>query len=317
MEYIARKANLFFLLRIVLVGSAFVGQLAIGDDSAPNPPPEADVLQAYERVLSLGLFRTDFPAYILPVPPPRYAGVQKPTKAWLAIVHGPVNMEFELPQMRLRFASNRALYRYLATLPADRKEEPRWTPEEAVAKAREYVEAFERPDWRNFKLSRRPPYFCNEGLEAGRWEVAWDRVAGQYRYPEDGIIVTLHERFGLFTYGVALYSSAVSTNVKLIKEEGVHIGNDVIAASQKKWLRHLPKVNLKLRNAALEIVHPNWIFTDRVSPDDPYKFLDNRDARVAWVVEYAAGDDTSSPKVWVWVDARSGEVLGGDWEKGI
>lgn len=304
-------------LLLAIAGCLFVWSSISAEDPRPPAPAEADVLKTYQQVVSLGAFRTKFPAYATAVSLPKVKGLRKAATIWVVDVRGPVAMEFELPTMRLHFAYNDALDRYLATLPKDRERKPQWTAEQAVADAKRHVEMFEQPDWGRLQLAPGSPFFKSQGVEAGTWYVDWDRVVKEYRYPGDGIIVNLHEEFGLWSYASEMHSVEVSTEVAVTQDEAVRIANDALPSGRDKWRRHLPGGKLKLHNALLQIVHPNWIFSDVVPPDDPHKFLYNTDARLAWVLEYAPTEETGAPKVWLWVDARSGEVLGGDWEKGI
>ena len=59
----------------------------------------------------------------------------------------------------------------------------------------------------------------------------------------------------------------------------------------------------QLLNATTRIVQPNYYFT----PGGPFKVSGS--SYVAWVCEFAVGRNS---RVVVWVDAQTGEILGGD-----
>ena len=150
----------------------------------------------------------------------------------------------------------------------------------------------------------------------GDWVVYWQRKEGNYFYMNDCIGMTINERCGLVGYGYNFFSQYhPPKQINITKEKAIEIAqkhiNDII--NNPYWGGGYEKYKIgDIHSAELMIVNPNYITKRRKDFDprpSPY-------ARLAWVVSFNWLDRKTSKKITklppqVWIDAETGELLGG------
>ena len=78
-----------------------------------------------------------------------------------------------------------------------------------------------------------------------------------------------------------------------------------IAAAQ--GLDQIDVTKYELESCQVEVVHPNWWFTQYMDGDLQYSEI----SRLAWVLHYTKPDSEFAEEAAVWIDYYTGEVLGG------
>lgn len=147
----------------------------------------------------------------------------------------------------------------------------------------------------------------------GSWNVFWGRKEGEYKYKIDRIGVHINEKYGLESYGNHFYSDYhPPKNINI--SEGLAIKtaekniNKIIRSIFFEGAFSGYKVG-KMTSAELMIINPNYAHKKKTYEGDwelPY-------ARLAWVVKFQCIPKGGGPTVSceAWIDAETGEVLGG------
>lgn len=156
------------------------------------------------------------------------------------------------------------------------------------------------------------PGYSYEGV----WIVRWGRKEGDYKYYSDSICVMINESLGLSSYGYNFYSDYhPPKKINISRYQAVKIAqknvNKIINSSFFDSLMRYYKAD-KVDSAELLIINPNYSHKLK-SMEDPYC---TRNARLAWVVKFTlsvAKTGKADPNLLqVWIDAETGEVLGGE-----
>lgn len=166
-------------------------------------------------------------------------------------------------------------------------------PEDAVFKEADYVVS----NWRDTKHSYE-----------GEWHVYWTRMAGQYECP-DVIAVSINEKYGLESYNWAYFWEYDPPKKEIIsKEKAIEIS--------KKYYDKITYKGFELKgpiDAGLYIIQAN-----KPTPlNKSYVPKSRYHARLAWVLRFENNwkDPNSNLKSTsyrqLWIDAETGEVLGG------
>jgi hypothetical protein len=204
----------------------------------------------------------------------------------------------------------------------DQPPSPKWTQEQAVATAKEYVVAifgkFPKDDVgpptvefekrRNaFKPTWVMKYFT------GDWHIRWPRVDTKgYLFNADSVSIYISEDQGVTTAFYNFFSNYQEPQGPLIsRDEALKIASPAAQSLIDKWLG--PGLQLGSPKIVVEgIVNPNHALQAQAVADLAHK---DTTARLAWVVLYnltANGTPTTAHRVQVWVDAQTKEVVGGD-----
>ena len=154
----------------------------------------------------------------------------------------------------------------------------------------------------------------------GEWFISWGRKEGDYKYRDDSIIIILDEEYGLHGYGYNFFSNYnPPQRINISKDRAIEIAKnniDHMINSSSGGGPDLYKDN-GIKTSELKIVNPNYFH-------DPkrYKIVPSSYARLAWVMIFdCVGRDPikvkeelaelAPRKVEIWIDAETGEVLGG------
>lgn len=151
----------------------------------------------------------------------------------------------------------------------------------------------------------------------GKWLIDWGRRTSGYRYRFDGIRVVVHEKYGLSGYGYNFYSDPpASLVVNITKEKAIEIAKPFA----KKMAKLFGYKSGEVLDAELQITNPNYFegqFVEgfrRIGVKDYSKYPQSY-TRLAWIVSFSWGYDKVFTKNYepahVWVDAETGEILGG------
>ncbi len=163
------------------------------------------------------------------------------------------------------------------------------------------------------------------GVTWSRWYYRWVRMHGTFRYYYDLAGVTVHDRYGLDTWMMNYFSTPPdSTAVLVTKEHAIRLALEGITTARPRWeasdqpLDHVTGI----KAAELWIVNPNWWYADRVGGSREAKDLPtNSSTRLAWVCEMELDIETrkqfEGDRPTIWIDAATGEVLGGDMHPGF
>jgi hypothetical protein len=197
---------------------------------------------------------------------------------------------------------------------------PQWTPGHAIEIAKHFLPLiFDRKDVILGKPSAKylhqfdhpPKHF------AGFWQVAWPRVDAQGRSftPFEEVWFEINESRGVFYAQVHCPSTYQEQSGPILKSD------DVLAAAQKaavqttewplaaQWFQN-GKVDPKPGSVKLEVVTPNHLLTS-----NEILLKHDKQGRLAWVFWFVwhPNDDPKQGKpIAVWMDAHTGEYLGGD-----
>lgn len=151
----------------------------------------------------------------------------------------------------------------------------------------------------------------------GYWIIGWGRETGGYRYRFDGIRVSIHEKYGLLGYGYNIYSDPPdSLIVNISKEKAIGIAKPFA----KKMARLFGYKSGEALDAELQITNPNYFKGQfakgfsKIGVKDYSKYPQSY-TRLAWIVSFSWGYDEIFTKNYdpahVWIDAETGEILGG------
>ncbi len=190
--------------------------------------------------------------------------------------------------------------------------EPLNTQEQMEKMGRQFVEKIRGDFPSNVSLSR--IRFISTDYLRGSWGIRWSRVEKGYQYPNDWVFVRINDETGnLFSYSIRLISEElVSTDVKITEDEAVKIALDNLrSVFESEEAPREYKLPSEASSVKLKIVNPNYMFVE------DRKFICMSEATgtaLAHVVEFNVGNipNIGKLKFWIWVDAETGEVVGGD-----
>jgi len=249
----------------------------------------------------------------------------------------PVEIKILTGSRKIVFFNNCAAYERAFGEGARRYDSPRkakWSRDKAVVIARGYVEALLGEFPKNlhlavarFKQNAESPKGGPDYYYAGDWFIGWARTDSHGReFMNDGVVVQMTEECGPEGIGVNLFSRhtegptatpTVSRTAAIEKSRA--LAEEIMSSPLgRKFFR-----NYELRNklaAELKIVNPNHI--TRLHSTDELGDPGDQNARLAWMVTWQAvytgllgegGLRPTDSKVSVWIDAETGESLGGDF----
>ena len=258
----------------------------------------------------------------------------------IMFVEGPVHMGIDCSSGLIRIISNG-----LPLLRGNDSEPtvPTWTREEAENKAREILtKAVGRLPWdlRLFTVEFRST--------SRRWEVCWRRAKNGIPWLDDGIQVSMYEKGGLISFGIHCYSQDFEPDtgkVRITEKQAIEIATASAGQIVRKfghrgeWFDGYMIAGLwqfppgqkdafgnPSRACGLLVVNPNYILDDKRSlwrkecAQETWGPGEGTECRLAYVVmfkasykdEMAGADFFQEPvPVNVYIDAESGEVLGG------
>ncbi|MBT7067125.1 MAG: PepSY domain-containing protein [Verrucomicrobia bacterium] len=205
---------------------------------------------------------------------------------------------------------------------------PTLSVDKAMEKARSYLSRLKLDVPPGARL-RRVTY----SRHSGSWSVVWERRTAGYAYfgPEAGrhgetVGLRFYERHGLGAYWSTMYLPSPSNVTVKIAAEGAAR----LAVSYAGRIMETPfyKMNygpgftiVELGRPELQIVAPNWLadssravfLRDTSRPEGLPRYT-----RLAWIVTFKTSDvdmttKRAGPDVYVYVDAATGEVLGGSF----
>jgi hypothetical protein len=208
------------------------------------------------------------------------------------------------------------------------KPKPTFSDQKVVSLAQEFVETILGEMPKGLKLHFVHHYYAvkpTNGYYPGTWRVAWNRVdARGHEFAHDGLNVELTERDGPYILGVHLCSQVDENYFEPISQAAAIVKANEFSKQMFDW----PPLKDDLRKftlldkptAKLEIVNPNHI--PRLLSLDELAQAGDQKARLAWVVTYTAaytgeqgeGGVPAPMSIGVWVDAETGEFLGGKFK---
>ena len=246
-------------------------------------------------------------------------------KMWLACLYQPLTLTFCHSPLKLRSVNNYALEEYLKEHKEQRQKVPALTPDKAMSKGLEYLKeiGFALPP--NYRLERMDFDVSNRSM----WTIRWQRYAGEYPYDTTNQTLTnyatisFHETLGIGTCSVQAYLPEPSSlDVKVNRQDAVLKASKVIPlieATPYYLQGRVPGFVFKsLQDASLRIVAPNWL----LDPERTIWIFDHipKEVRLCWVVRFATVNSKSEPSpeyhfippdIIVYIDASTGEVVGG------
>lgn len=155
-------------------------------------------------------------------------------------------------------------------------------------------------------------YDCIESDRGAHWVVYWKRKLRGFSFRGDSVSVTFHETRGLKSISVHGDSDECPTEVTFSLDKALAraltVAAGVVQRMPNRFSSH------KVKDAKLKeilIVNPNYIF----SPASAAPPKDHRKTRLAYEIVVALDDPEELP-VTVWVDAITGEILGGTVKAG-
>jgi hypothetical protein len=196
---------------------------------------------------------------------------------------------------------------------------PQWTPEHAIEIGKRFLPLiFDRkdvilgePKAKYRQRQQTPKYFT------GSWTVGWPRVdrEGRLFTRIEDISMEISEERGLFLFRVNLPSTYQEESGSVLKSDDVLVAAQKAATQTMTWAPVAEyfrdgQIDPKPHSASLGVVTPNHLLTSK-----EILLKHDLNARLAWIFAFAwhPNDDPKQVKpIWVWIDAHTGEYLGGD-----
>lgn len=150
----------------------------------------------------------------------------------------------------------------------------------------------------------------------GGWGVDWKRRADGYVYYYDSIGISVHEKYGLWGYNYNFFSLYhPPQKINITKDQAVEIAKKNIDK-----IMHSPLLGGwydgykagELDSVELMIVNPNYIHIFKKN----YVPIPVPDAKLGWVARFICVTNKNRPSTQllpteIWIDAETGELLGG------
>lgn len=204
-----------------------------------------------------------------------------------------------------------------ASNPSKQDEKPTKKKEEMLAQAENYFKILHRD------IPANAFFMPKEALlqfHSDAWHFGWGRKEGEYKYMLDCILISINEKNGLVSYGYNFYSQYhPPKKIRITKEKALQIARKNVNKIMRSPLYAGGFEGTKagdVKSAELMIVNPNYSHSLVISLAKGMNTFDNPYARLAWVVDFACLNKKGSRKtgiagIMVFVDAETGEVLGG------
>ena len=249
------------------------------------------------------------------------------SKIWLAALYQPLELTFYHSPLKLRSVHNYALEEYLKAHKEQRQMVPALTVEQATAKGREYFKTV------GFVL---PPSYRLDTVDfnssnPSMWTLRWQRYAGDYAYDTtnqlmvNDAVISFHETLGIGTCGVHSYlPEPTSLDVKVDRENAILKASKAVPLIQDSpyYLQaRVPGFVVKsLLDCSLCVAVPNWL----LDPERAVWIYDHvpKEVRLCWVVRFTSVNSKPEPdpkyqlvppKFIIYIDAKTGEVVGVDF----
>lgn len=159
--------------------------------------------------------------------------------------------------------------------------------------------------------------FYDRGPCKGEWSIRWHRTLNGYPYDNDIIGISLSDISGKFESLVITPTSEICpTEVKILKETAQKIALQLTERSVSGLYRKVygRPTNPECESTELRIVNPNGLFR-QYSKYRPPSVSFNPKSRLAYYIwiKYKVDPPKNKIRILVWVDAATGEILGGDY----
>lgn len=237
-------------------------------------------------------------------------------KLWnVACLHGGATMDIDPISRRVISFLNDAYSRKVKETTYQQEPKPTKNQEEMIKEAERYIKIIngDIPDdiyFEEAKFIRNTSGLKSDYYHDGEWLVSWRRKEGNYKYWWDRITLSIHEKYGLSGYHYELFSQYHAPDkINISEAKAISIAkkniNKIIRSPLLGGWYNGFKTG-ECRSMGLMIVNPNYIHI----PQKNYSAHPKTYARLAWVIGFATADNTI-PGITVWIDAETGEVLGG------
>jgi hypothetical protein len=162
------------------------------------------------------------------------------------------------------------------------------------------------------------------------WEIRWGPSYGKYDYDdfvtpyEQSIVVAFHETIGLYFFGKRYnFPAPKSTRVKVLKEDAIRRAEKVVPLVMKTPYYQMCRLTgfkvSGLDKAELLVSAPNWLLDPKRAVWVRKKIPE--ESRLCWVVTLLTVDAVTRkdgmkpipPKIVVYVDAATGEIVGANF----
>jgi hypothetical protein len=210
----------------------------------------------------------------------------------------------------------------------DEKPKPGWTFEKAISIAQDFARVVLRevPEALRLDYARFIYNMERKKYHAGHWYIRLSRTdASGHEFLRDAVVVMVNETQGPRSVSVHLSSNYTEPRTEPIAKVTAIQKARKPAGEIMNWsfnkMTYLKHVFVGDPKAELKVVNPNHL-TRYKSVEETIEAWD-RNARLAWVVsfktKYNGPPDKDGPwlgerEVRVWIDAETGEFLGGDFD---
>jgi len=187
------------------------------------------------------------------------------------------------------------------------------TKDEIAVLGQKYLEIFEIRPQEDIGLKLKEIFLTSEQDE---YVLTWYRTYNDYEFKSEGVVMYLDSITGDILSINNIYEGVAKcpTEVKITKEEAIEI-------ARKEWGGARREGNYVLvigtvESAELKIVHPNYFWKY-------HEFRNENRTRLAWVIIFTEGHRLKEKEakydssVLFYIDASTGEVLGGDYSNFI
>ncbi len=170
----------------------------------------------------------------------------------------------------------------------------------------------EKPLPSNFVLSKIRYNYNDKTRDKGSWYIIWTRTLNGYEYQNDGISVSIVDYSGKlesFFSQTASEECPTETRITREKAERIAIAKASSVAGRIYTLYYGKPKNPTIFSVKLMIVNPNGFFEGKLGD-----YYSTPKCRLAYVIRVNFEVEPPKENVWiyVYVDANTGGVLGGD-----
>lgn len=246
-------------------------------------------------------------------------------KIWLASLHQPLTLTFYHTPLKLRSVHNFALEKYLLEHKDQTQKIPVLAFDQAIARARDCMKTigFTLPP--NYRLDKFDFNVSNPSM----WTIRWQRYAGDFAYDNTNQLLTnyasisFHETLGLGNCAVQSFLPEPSSLVvKVTSEDALLKASKAVPLIENTPYYQRGRVSgfivRSLKEVSLRVVVPNWLLDPKRATWIHSKIPD--EVRLCWVARFATVNSKPEsdpkyslvpPEIIVYVDAGTGEIVGG------
>lgn len=326
---LTRRSFLFFLAASMAEVCAFLAFIYSGSVSADEGSSlsNAEIVAAYEKWFEQLEVRPVLDTLGIPVRTPHIVGTQEGAP-WIegapaeVVVAGNLEMRLSKDNLRPILIFNTSLFEWWAAgnreVGTDGMGDGGHRKNQIFAQA-DRIRNKLFSDRTPVGLSSNSPRFANEPNEVPHWRIRWQRMYREYPYERDGIEITLHDQLGFYACSEYWNSDECHNEMKLSRQEAQEAADRSLPDILQKWGDHLYTRKVAgIDTIRAAVVNPNRIYSDKMKTiDEAVNVVVTREARLAWVIEYALDVGATSKSdeygITMWVDAETGEILGGDF----